>query len=396
MSRRAWALFARKGVETVCALIAFSFIARVLTKEQFAAYSLVLAYVAILQLSALPGLGAATAQSFSRGIRGTFRRAAALSFLGSLVGAVALATAGAWYFSRDDVELAHAFLVAAPCFPLAAGLTLWRSAVLGEERYSRFLFFDSVSSILRCGSIIFLTLLFGGHVFLIVAATLLAPALINAVATLDQLRHVRADEAQEQASIEYGLQTTVYQLPTVIVQQLDKLALFYLISPEVMAVYVVALKIPDLARDVVADANATLAPVFARESDYSRPLHAFTIKLWLFYSAISIAGAVFVVPYLLPILVGDDYADAVLYAQLMTVGAALGYLGNIQFRYIRSHLHGRNFRNILISKALIDALLILPLAYFFALEGVVAAYMLKHLAMTLIVSVVIRRMYLRT
>jgi len=395
MSKRAPILIVRKGIEVLFGLVTFAILTRTLTKEQFAIYSLVFGFVSILRLTALPGLGTAVSQAFARGLPGGFRRAVKLSLLGSFIGAIIM-LGGAWrHFYVEEVTTGQALLVAGVCFPLVVGLKFWRNAAMGSERYGRLLWFDSLSSALKCGAVILCAYLFPGLLFPVVIAAFIAPALINVVATIEQLFNVASDAEREPSSVEYGIRTTIYQLPTVLAQQLDKLLLFYFVSPEALAVYTVALRIPELARTVVGETNATLGPVFAREHIYTRSLHHFSLKLWLLYGVVSTAGALFVVPYLLPMLAGKSYTGAVSYGQIMTVGVALGYLGDIQFRYIKSHLHSQIFFTITMTKAVFDCVLILGLAYYFGLAGVVAAYVLKNLGYTAITNAVIRFRYLK-
>lgn len=395
MSKRAPILITRKGIEILFGLVTFAILARTLTKEQFAIYSLILGFVSILRLTALPGLGTAVLQAFARGLSGEFRYIVKLSFFCSFFGAVMMLGVAWWHFCNDDIVTSQTLLVAAIFFPFVVGLTLWRNAAVGDECYLRLLWFDSFTSILKCAAIIICAYFFTGALIPVVIAAFIAPGLVNVLATLGQLRKESIGTGRESNSVEYGIRTTIYQLPTVLAQQLDKLALFYFISPEAMAIYAVALRIPELARTVVGETNATLGPVFAREKIYTRSLYHFSLKLWLLYSGISVAGALFVVPYLLPMLAGESYKGAVFYAQIMTVGVALGYLGDIQFRYVKSHLHSQSFFKITIATALFDCVLILGLAYYFGLAGVVSAYVVKNFGYTMITNTVIRFNYLK-
>jgi O-antigen/teichoic acid export membrane protein len=393
MSARASILIARQGVVMLLGLVTFSILTRTLSKEQFALYKLVFGFVAILRLTTLPGLGTAVTQAFARGRFGGFRRAVMLSVAGSLIGSLAMLF-GAWFqFREGNAGSGTVYLSVAACFPLVAGLMYWRNAIVGMERYHRLLWFDSLSAALKSGAVIACAYFIPGALLPVVIAMLVAPGLVNVAATIEQLRTVPSDAAGEPRSIEYGVQTTIYQVPTLLAQQLDKIALFYFISPAALAAYAVALRIPELARTVVCEANATLGPLFARQSSYSGELRSFSVKLWLLYGGVSIAGALFVVPVLLPLLAGDAYAESIPYAQIMTVGAALSYLGDIQFRYVKSHLHSRSFLAITGAKAFFDCILILALAYSFGLKGVVCAYVLKNLGYTAITSTVVRAKY---
>ena len=395
MSKRSPYLVIRKVIEMLFGLVTFAILVRMLTKEQFAIYSLIFGFIAIVRLTALPGLGTAVSQAFARSLPGGFGRAVKLSLQGSFIGSIIILGSAWWHFNLEDSATGEALFVTALCFPLVVGLTFWRNAAAGAEQYGRLLCFDSLSAALKSASVILCAYFYPGVLYPVVIAALVAPALINIVATIVQFSSLPSDAEREPDSIEYGIRTTIYQLPSVLAQQLDKFVLFYFISPEALAIYTVALRIPELARAVVGETIATLGPVFAREPNYSRTLHYFSLKLWLFYGVLSIIGALFIVPYLLPILTGNNYMEAVPYAQFMTVGVALGYLGSIQFRYVKSHLHGRSFLVVTMATAICNCLLILGLAYYFELAGVVVAYVLKNLCHSVITNAVIKFKYLK-
>jgi len=394
MGRGAPILIIRKILQIIFGLITFAVVARTLSKEHFAIYSLVFSFIAILRLITFPGLGSATAQSFARGFGGSFKYAVKFSFLGSFLGAIVFLVISFWHFYIGKVETAQAFIITAFCFPFATGLIFWRNAAVGEERYIRLLLFDVLSTGLKCGSIIICAYLFPANLPLIVTAALVAPALINIFATWDQLKRIPSDAKIERGSLRYGFHITFYQLPTTLVQHLDKIILFYFISPTALAIYTVALRIPELIRTMVGEINATLGPIFARENTYTSALHQFSLKLFFLYLFLSVLVAFFAVPYVLRILVGSSYMSSIRFAQFMTIGVALGFLGDIRFRYIRSHLHSKNFLRVALSRALFDSLLIVMLVYCFGLKGAVVAYIIRNIAFSLITTAVMKFNYL--
>lgn len=394
MSRRAPLLIGRKGIEILFGLVSFAILARSLSKEQFAVYSLVFSFIAILRLTTLPGIGTAVTQAFARGLPGDLFRTVKLSMIGSILGAVVLFGISIWHYSLDNEMTGRAFLVSSILFPFFCGLKFWKNAVFGLERYGKILIYDGVASGLKCGAIFICSKWFSGLLYPFLVAALLAPALVNVIATVEQTLKLPKNADSESKTVNYGIRITLYQLPSVLVQQLDKVVLFYFISPAALAIYAVALRIPELSRAVVGEINATLGPVFSREPIYTKAIYSFSILLWFMYLVISVIGAFFVVPYLLPALAGNKYLTTIPYAQIMTVGVALGFLGDIQFRYIRSQLHSRSYFFVTTSKAIFDSIIIIVLAYFFELKGIVAAYSLRYFGHTLITNFVIRNRYL--
>ena len=250
--------------------------------------------------------------------------------------------------------------------------------------------YDVAAAAARLVGVAYCAFLFDGSLLPIVIAALAGPAAVNLLATFHQARLSVRGRAMEDRSLKYGLLTTAYQVPSIISEHLDKVALFFLFSAETLAVYAVALRIPQLTRILVGETNSTLGPLFARQKDYSPALRRFSAGLSLLYMATAVVGALFVVPYVLPLLAGQAYEAAVPYAQFMTVGVAIGFLGDVQFRFVKSQLDSRSYLQITVWFAAINAPLVLALGYAFGLPGVVAAYMLKYLAFTFICSLVVR------
>jgi len=390
MVRRAPFLITRKVLETVLNLATFAILARTLTVEAFGIYTIVFVFVAVLRLTSIPGLGTAIAQSFARRHGGGFRRAVAVSISGSLFGSVVLSIGSWWYLADGEIDKGHALLVAAAFFPLLSGLLYWRNAAVGSEHYVRLLFYDVAAAAVRLAGVAACAFQFDGALLPIVIAALGGHAAVNVLATLHQMRLSVRGQGMEHQSLNYGLLTTAYQVPSIISEHLDKAVLFFLFSAETLAVYAVAMRIPQLARVLVGEANATLGPVFARQKDYSPELRRFSIGLSILYMAIAVVGTLLVIPVVLPLLAGQSYGSAVPYAQLMMLGVALGFLGDVQFRFIKSQLDSRSFLHITVGSTVVNVPLVLALGYGFGLSGVVAAYILRYLSYTLICTFVVR------
>ncbi len=386
MSIGAPLLITRKILQILLGTLTFAVLARVLTKEQFAIYTLAFTFITLFRLAALPGIGKAISQGFARGNTGGFRHALLLSLLCSFGGSLIIGSIGIWNYHNNSIETAIVLLVTATLFPLQTGLLYWQDVLSGQERYGRLLAFEAVSFSLKTSGIITCALLFPDKLYLVVLAALFAPALVNAIATLFILREVPAIAKGEENAISYGVRITLYQIPTVLSTQLDKLVLFYYISPEALAVYSVAMRIPELSYGLIFEANATLGPLFARQKYYTKALKTFTSKLWLIYFGISVFGALFIVPLLIPLLAGKEYEEATVLAQIMTVGASFGFYGNIQFRFVKSQLDSKRYLYITVLSGSIDVILILSLIIMFGLPGAVAAFVLKRLCYSIVVN----------
>lgn len=389
--RRAPIMLVRKGIEVASGLAIFAILARELSQEAFAIYSLVLGVLGIFRATALPGLGVAQAQAFARGKPGFFPKAVRYAFAGSVAGALMLLLVGSWHILADDPATGYSFAVASLCFPARMGLTLWRNARMGQERYISLLMLDGTSAISRAAAVAAVVYLFEEPLIAAVAAAMLAPGLINAFATYLTVREVPRNAEVEQGALGYGWRTSLYELPALVTQQLDKIILFYFFSPQSLALYMAALRVPAVMQNAMGEAYAVLGPAFARSGRYTKQIARFANLLSVAILIALSAVAVFVLPYLLPLLAGPKYVDAVPYAQVLTVGVALGQLGRIQFRFIKSQLDSRTFFQITLIRSGLELALFASLGLAFGLNGIVAAYVLNNLGLPIITAWIMAR-----
>tara|TARA_R110002012_G_scaffold220384_2_gene391879 strand:- start:2175 stop:3335 length:1161 start_codon:yes stop_codon:yes gene_type:complete len=371
----------------------FAVLARALSPENFAIYTLILGLISFVRLTSLPGIGNALAQSFARGHRGDFGRAVILSAKTSLLGMLVLAIAAWWHMYTGDSNMASALLAASIGFPLYSGFLYWRNTLVGDEQYWRLLFFDSASFTLRSIAVSVCAFTFPQYIFIVIILALLAPGLVNLFATFWQARQIPASASREPDALRYGIKVSMYEIPSLAVQQLDRIALFYFISPEALAIYSVAVRIPQLLQAMIGEAIAVLGPVFARRENYDRSLHRFTFLITVTLLIACLLFSLIAIPYILPILTGQKYGESILYAQILTTGIATGTIGQIYFRYVKSKLDSKAFLQITLSQAAIDGPTILLLTFYFGIKGAVAAFILKGVTISLITSFVIYRKY---
>lgn len=386
--KRAPFLAMRKGVELLSGLIVFSVLAQTLSRSDFAIYNLVLTYVGIIRVTSFPGLGNALTQSFARGRRGGFRRATMVSLIGSAAGSCLLLVAAWWHLVQvSDDAMTVSLVAAALGFPLSSGLLYWRNTAVGAEQFGRLLILDSAAFVLRAGTIVLCAFTFQGQLFPIILASLLAPGAVNVYATIQQIRAGTGDAEIEPGATRYGVLASLYELPALLAQRLDQLVLFYLISPEALSIYAVALRFPIIIQAIMGESIAVFDPVFARETSHTPSLSRFSLLVSLVFSGLCIVIAIAIIPYLLPILVGSKYNDAIIYAQILTAGAAAGTAGQMHFRFVKSHSKSRPLLQITLILSAMTAAITLLLTYFFGLNGIVAAFIINGLVASVVTGV---------
>lgn len=386
-------IFLLRFIQLGMGLAATYFLARSMSKDVFGEYNMVLNIVGILTIFSLSGLNNSIMQAVARGYTGTYRATVPIAFCSSFLGSAALLGAGAWYWMQGQAQFGQGLLIAAILFPFAHGLVQWKSVVTGSGKFGQLLIHDGLTSVLASGLIIAAVQKYRGQYVIPIVLSLLVPAIYNIVLTVAKFRQIPADAPVEEQNFRYGIKTTFYSGLGAIGSNLDRVLLFLFLSPAALAVFVAAGRIPDLLSGAMQDVSAVLAPRMAKHESYTKKLDQIFGMLSLIYGIAIVLFGFTVMPYVVIFLFGDNYADAIPYAQALTCSVAIGHLANLRFRYIRSKIDARGFRDVTLISSAVRLGAFLLLVPPFGLVGAVISTFIYRLALMSVVRVVIKRHY---
>lgn len=384
-------IFLLRLVQLGMGLASTYFLARTMSKDAFGEYNMVLNAIGIAGLTALTGLNNSLMQAVARGFMGTYRAVVPVAFGSSLLGSLGLLVMGGWFLVDSQKQIAFGCLVAALLFPLAYGLTQWKSVIIGQERFHELLLHDGVSSVLTYGSVIAVVFLRPNNYIFPLLVILLVPAIYNLVITGLKYRQIPSDASVEHQNVRYGIRTTLYSGLGAIGSNLDRVLVFSFMSPATLALYVAASRIPDLLAGAMQDVSAVIAPRLAKHDSYSKRLDRIFTAISMIYGLIIFALAFLAIPTLVPFLFGEDYTDAIPYAQALTCSVAIGNQANMRFRFIRSRIDERGFRDITLFSSAVRLIAFVALVPAFGIIGAVVAVFIYRLALVGIVRIVIKR-----
>lgn len=384
-------IFLLRLIQLLMGLAATYFLARSMSKEAFGEYNAVLNTIGIVGITALPGLNNSLMQAVARGHLGTYRAVVPIAFGGSCVGSTILLAISGWYWANSSDSMALAYACAAFLFPFANGLTQWKSTVIGQERFITLLYYDGGSSILTYGLVIASVLLFPGQYALPVVITLLIPAIYNSLLSVSEYRKIPKEASVEKQNIRYGIRTTFYSGLGAIGSNMDRVLLYWFMSPVALALFVAAGRIPDLMSGAMQDIAAVIAPRLAKHENYTKRIDQIFLFVSACYGGLTIFFAFLGIPTLVPLLFGGGYTDAIPYAQALTCSTAIGALANFRFRFIRSRIDEKGFRDITLVSSTVRLIAFLFLVPAFGIVGAVVATFVYRFALALVVRSVIKR-----
>jgi len=388
-------ILALRVVEKLTGFVLTLFLFRMMGKEQVADYGFIQTVVAICAVFGIKEFQNTISQSVARGYHGVYRQAVPLAFKWSLLGTAILGGFGAWYFCSGKAQLGLGFLIAAGLFPAFSALGQWKGVYLGKKDFSRFATAEASNAILKALLIIAALYAFSGAIIVPALVFFAVPAAQNIRQTLLCHQSIPKQAIVEEGAIAYGLNSNLYAGISTVANQIDRILIFTLLSPPLLAIFMAAEKFPELLQGVEQDIGAVLAPKFSNMTRYTPRLDN---TLWLgslVMGVFIILFAIFGLPSLVILVFGQNYHESVVYAQLLVGALAVRNVSSLRFRFIRSKLDANSYRNVLIigsAAKIVASVTLIPL---FGLGGAVASVFIHRLTISAVVGNAIRTMYLK-
>ncbi|MBN4055077.1 oligosaccharide flippase family protein [Acidimicrobium ferrooxidans] len=240
-------------------LVLVLFLVRVLSHTQYGLYQFVLASCAILEIFSIPQMKTPITKFVSEGhpgvfLRGTYDRLK-ISLSGSLVSVL---LGGYFQLIARNAPLGNLFLVFAVLFPLIYSLDAFPVYMIGREQFGRRFRYLSLGELVIKGGAI-AALLITRRVGPVLATTWALTAVVNLISFLLVRRELLALEPGPKIT-SYGFKLAAISLISILATQLDKLILAQYLGLQQLALFAVALLLPEQAKGVLKLSMAALAP----------------------------------------------------------------------------------------------------------------------------------------
>ena len=330
----------------------------------------------------LPGFGNYARQRIARGSQRFFFLTIRYRFYGSFL-ASGIFVSLAFYFKGADQ--ANILMILAVLFPFASGLDVWREWFIGNSQFERLARVMIVQSVLSNGLCILMVLLFDRPEYALV--TLL---LTNSTINFFALHAVYSSQKTQKFNFLlskikigrnvffYGLKTSLISSVNSLGNHLDKLILFAFVSPEAMALFAIAEKLPEAVKGLLQILRSYLLPNLSKKVSYD----AETQRLFARINAVTL-GILFVLILILPFIIrsffGSNFEDAVLLSQLMTLSLIFTQISQLNYAFIISKVDSRGFTIITGGSNFVKITLGALLIPVFGLYGAVANVLLYRI-----------------
>ncbi len=285
----------------------------------FGDYSYILTVVGFLTIVTLPGLDSYLVRSVGQKFDSSLLRGFRYKMLFSLIGIPVLLLLGFYYIFHGNSFLGISFIIAALFFPVVEPMQLFNEFLTAKKLFKENSLFLSFSSLLTV-ILITLSIIYTNYLPIIVVSYFLGIIIPSVWGFLYSKSLIIKSKAYDKDLLSYGLFMTFVSFLPWTAGYLGQIILAYLLGTELLAVFVVAHKIPLY---VHKNLSVFHKPITAKLANQTNREHLVTIKkhsLKLILWGLSIAICLYIlVPFIIEFIFTNKYREAIPLAQLLTI-----------------------------------------------------------------------------
>lgn len=297
-------------------IIAF---ANLLPKETYGTYRYILSIAAILNVFALSGMNAAVSRITAKGDIGVLRPAVKYQLIWNLGMMISFGVLSGYYFINDDSLFGISFLILGLFVPATLAFNTYGAFLEGKKEFGRANLLSVLSTAIYSGGT-FLTLFFIQEVVWLIAVyalTTFIPSVIFYLYTVRKFKLPTSTDIKD--TLAYSRELSYLRIVDPVVSQIDKVLLAHFWGPAQLAMYSLALAIPNRAVIFLKGWLAIGFPKFSEKSP-AEINQMFWRRIWqgvalgCCASLAYVALAPLLFTYVLP-----QYIDAIFYSQLLSL-----------------------------------------------------------------------------
>lgn len=371
-----WVTFGQT-INTVLSLVLIVAFANLLPKETYGTYKYILSLAGVLNIFTLTGMNSAVTRAVATGNEGTLKASVKYQLKWNLLMLAAFWSLGGYYFLNSDVLFATSFLILGIFVPPTLALNTYGAYLEGKKKFKMASISNVVSTSIYVIGALAAILLSGEVVWLIAAyaITTFAATLFFYIFILRKFKPPIATTIRD--TLKYGRELSFIRLLGPIVAQIDKIILAHFWGPAQLAVYSLAMAVPERAVSFIKNWVGIGFPKFSAKTPeeintvfYRRILQGMTAGAVV--ALLYILAAPYLFKYLLP-----QYLEGILYSQIL----AAGFLFAMPNRYISllfesQKMSGQIFINGVIN-SVVAILLYMALGIWGGLLGLITAQVLS-------------------
>lgn len=312
-----WQTFGQAGSSVLALGLMFIF-ANFLPKETYGTYRYIISLAGILNIFTLTGMSQAVAQAVANGREGVLRASVHYQLKWNLILMLASWTLGAYYLWHSNLIYGGALLVLSVCIPMTNAFNTYGAYLAAKRKFQLNNIFSILSTLIYVLGMV-VAIFVSGEVIWLVAAYAFTTLISNVLFYFVTLKKFSPPIEPSDDVFKYGRHLTYIRFMGPIVAQLDSILLNHFWGPAQLAVYSIAMAIPNRAIPFIKDwVDLGFPKIAVKTRDEINKTFYQRIFLSLLVGAVFAAAYALIAPLLFKYLL-PQYIDAVFFTQLLSL-----------------------------------------------------------------------------
>ncbi|MDD3531300.1 MAG: oligosaccharide flippase family protein [Candidatus Pacebacteria bacterium] len=292
--------------------------ANYLPRETYGLYTYILSLAGVFSIFSLIGMNEAVSQATAAGDEGALRASVRYQLKWNMLQFGMSCIAAAYYALQDNTIVALSLLIMGICAPLTAAFNTYGAYLAGKKEFRLNTIFSIISTAVYAVSMMAIVIANGEVTWLVLVyslSTLITTFFFYRVT----LQRFNPPTQEAHDALQYGRELTFIGFLGPIVSQVDKILLTHFWGASQLAVYTLAMAIPNRASIAIKNLLGIALPKFSTKAPkelnrlfYLRIFQGLAVGSFFTIGYIILAPYVFT--YLLP-----KYLDALYYSQLLSL-----------------------------------------------------------------------------
>lgn len=374
-------------VQKIFNFISFIFIVKNISPEIVGNFQFVISLIMTASIFSLNGMNISLMTTLSNKKYGFFLKATKLSFYFSFIGSFLLLIIGFYNYSIGNNAIAISLIIASLLNPFFKGLLSWKINKISFGNHLELSKIELLNSIilntLLVASVHFYT---GDHIYLVLIL-LLVPSIQNCILFYKEKKlKLRKKNYKFNKEIKYGFQYSFQDIFPLVAKEIDKLVIFFFLSPASLAYFYVLSRIPEFIKNFMQEIIFFILPKFARQKFYSERLNKLTKLYNLFSFLLIVLFAFTLYPYIFKLLFAVEYQEYLLMSQILMCSIGLTTDVIIKGGFITTQLKIKSYKRYTIFNSIIKIILSPILIYFFSIWGAIYAVIIQRVSTKLYIN----------
>ncbi|MBP9771677.1 MAG: oligosaccharide flippase family protein [Candidatus Pacebacteria bacterium] len=378
-------LFAGYLAQAVSGLVLVIAFTNLVSKETYGTYQFVMSGAAILTAFTLSGMWNALSRSVAKGSDGVLPYAFKKQFTWNIGIVIAGIVTAVYYFIKNDISLAIAFLIAGAFEALISGFSLYKPFLIGKERFKESTMLGLWRKPLPVIAML-ISLFFTNDPVVLVFIYFVTNAISTGLLYLLVRRRYPAPLTEDTELVSYSKHLSIAGLANRITANVDTIVVFHFLGATAAATYGLALFPISHFDSIFGLTGSLVLPKFARQNlsalRESLPRKALLFLLFIIATVVLyIALAPYVFGALFP-----AYPEAVALTQLMVLAILMKPRALFEHVFVAQGMKG-SLHITRTSTAILKVVLLLTLVPLYGLSGAVGALIATHLYAAIITAI---------